>query len=270
MSNASTPVQPPAGRTVRPDTLVVAPEILGRVLAAPWQRLVAMLIDLAVVGGLSFLSKPILGLATGAMLLVLLGNSATAPVALKAARWGCRALGALVIVLAVIGLGHGTVFKSQSFSLDALTGGQKAERTETVFVSANASYGELRQANDTLQRQVEALKKENEAIVEARRSWLTQARGFTGALGVTFGWSGVYFTLVAGALNGRTLGKLLLGLRAVRVSGQPMTFFDAFVRHGGYVAGLAMGLIGFLKVLWEPNRQAVEDRIAGTVVIKGA
>jgi uncharacterized RDD family membrane protein YckC len=48
----------------------------------------------------------------------------------------------------------------------------------------------------------------------------------------------------------------------------PFTFFDAFVRHGGYVAGVAMGLTGFLRLLWEPNRQAVEDRIAGTVVVK--
>ena len=48
----------------------------------------------------------------------------------------------------------------------------------------------------------------------------------------------------------------------------PFTFFDAFVRNGGYVAGVAMGLTGFLKLLWEPNRQAVEDRIASTVVVK--
>ena len=34
------------------------------------------------------------------------------------------------------------------------------------------------------------------------------------------------------------------------------------------MAGVAMGLIGFLKLLWEPNRQAVEDRIAATVVVK--
>ena len=40
------------------------------------------------------------------------------------------------------------------------------------------------------------------------------------------------------------------------------------MRHGGYVAGIAMGMIGFLKLLWEPNRQAVEDRIAGTVVVR--
>jgi uncharacterized RDD family membrane protein YckC len=73
---------------------------------------------------------------------------------------------------------------------------------------------------------------------------------------------------VIAVLGGRTLGKLLLRTRAVKVNGTPFTFFDGFVRQGGYVAGVAMGLIGFLKLLWEPNRQAVEDRIAGTVVVR--
>ena len=54
----------------------------------------------------------------------------------------------------------------------------------------------------------------------------------------------------------------------MRINHAPLTYFDAFIRSGGYVAGVAMGMIGFLKLLWEPNRQAVEDRIAGTVVIK--
>ena len=102
----------------------------------------------------------------------------------------------------------------------------------------------------------------------ASASWVRQARAFTGALGVTFGWSGLYFTLLAGTWNGRTLGKRLVGTRAVRINGAPLTYFDAFIRSGGYVAGVAMGMIGFLKLLWEPNRQAVEDRIAGTVVVR--
>ena len=85
---------------------------------------------------------------------------------------------------------------------------------------------------------------------------------------MTFGWSGVYFTMLAGLLNGRTLGKLLFGIRAAKINGTRFTYFDGFVRQGGYVAGVAMGLIGFLKLLWEPNRQAVEDRIAATVVVK--
>jgi uncharacterized RDD family membrane protein YckC len=102
----------------------------------------------------------------------------------------------------------------------------------------------------------------------ARESWAYQARVFANALGVTFGWSGVYFTLAAGFLGGATLGKRILGIRAVKTHGGPFTFFDAFVRHGGYVAGVAMGLTGFLQILWEANRRGVEDRIADTVVVR--
>jgi hypothetical protein len=40
-----------------------------------------------------------------------------------------------------------------------------------------------------------------------------------------------------------------------------------FGRYGGYAAGLATGGTGFLQVLWDPNRQAVEDKLAHTVVV---
>jgi uncharacterized RDD family membrane protein YckC len=141
---------------------------------------------------------------------------------------------------------------------------------ETVWVAPGATAAEVRTAAEQLQKQVEALKAEMKVQQAASASWVSQARAFTNALGVTFGWSGVYFTLLGGALGGRTLGKLVFRTRAVKTNGTPFTFFDAFVRHGGYVAGLAMGMLGFLKLLWEPNRQAVEDRIAGTVVVKAA
>ena len=43
-------------------------------------------------------------------------------------------------------------------------------------------------------------------------------------------------------------------------------FFAAFERAGGYAAGLATGLLGFAQVFWDANRQAIHDRIVGTVV----
>jgi hypothetical protein len=42
---------------------------------------------------------------------------------------------------------------------------------------------------------------------------------------------------------------------------------DCFGRYGGYAAGLATAGIGLLQVLWDPNRQAVQDKLAHTVVI---
>lgn len=249
----------------------MAPTVLGRPLAEPWRRAAAMAVDVTIVGLLSLLAKPFLALGTGALLIVLLGSSEKAPVALKVFRWICRGLGVVVIGLAVLAIGHGSLLRSSGLNLAALTGQEpSAALTRKVFVRADASYAELREANEQLQDQVVALKKEYAEQQAAGVSWLHRARALSGALGVTFGWSGIYFTLLAGLWQGRTLGKFLLRTQAVKINGSALTFFDAFIRHGGYVAGVAMGMIGFLKLLWEPNRQAVEDRIAGTVIVKTA
>jgi uncharacterized RDD family membrane protein YckC len=64
------------------------------------------------------------------------------------------------------------------------------------------------------------------------------------------------------------VGKLVVGTRVVRLDGRALTAMDAFTRYGGYAAGLATGLIGFTRLLWDPNRQAIEDKIAWTVVLR--
>ena len=267
MPAASAPAA--SGRLVSAETLAVAPALLGRPLAEPWRRLAAIGVDLVVVAALSLLSAPCLGLGTGVLLLCLFGNSAQAPLAMKAVRTFCRALGAIVALVSVLALGHFSLFRDQALQLDAFTGrAPSAAMTTTVAVTPDASPSELRGAVGRLQEQVDQLKSEHRELQAANASWVAQAKSLANALGVTFGWSGVYFTLCAGALGGRTLGKLWCQTRAVKTNGLPFTCFDGFVRQGGYVAGVAMGLIGFLKLLWEPNRQAVEDRIAGTVVVR--
>ena len=51
------------------------------------------------------------------------------------------------------------------------------------------------------------------------------------------------------------------------LTGRRLGVMDCFGRYGGYAAGLATGGIGLLQALWDPNRQAVEDKLAHTVVI---
>ena len=63
------------------------------------------------------------------------------------------------------------------------------------------------------------------------------------------------------------MGKRLLGLRIVELSGKPLTALRCLKRYGGYAAGLATGGIGLAQLLWDPNRQALQDRTAHTVVI---
>jgi len=78
----------------------------------------------------------------------------------------------------------------------------------------------------------------------------------------------MYFAILMPWMKGATPGKKLMGIRVVRLDGQPVTWWHAFERAGGYAAGLATGLLGFAQILWDPNRQAIHDRVAGTVVIR--
>src|SRR5688572_4894446 len=204
------------GRVVTTETLTAAPAVLGLRLADPWRRFSGMMVDLCAVGLLSLLSGPWLGLATGFMLIVLFGNAASAPIPLKAVRLGCRVLGAIIVVLSVFALGHVSLLRNSGLDLEAFTGRAPIPAmSETVYVPPGASPAELRAATVKLEKQVADLKTENLRLREASKSWTYQSRAFASTLGVTFGWSGVYFTLLAGACGGRTLGKMVLGTRAV-------------------------------------------------------
>jgi len=54
----------------------------------------------------------------------------------------------------------------------------------------------------------------------------------------------------------------------LRLDGRRMGWWEAFERAGGYVAGLATGLLGFVQLFWDPNRQCIHDKIVGTVVVR--
>lgn len=87
-------------------------------------------------------------------------------------------------------------------------------------------------------------------------------------LGFSFGWGAVYFTLLTVLWDGQTLGKRWLGIRVIALNGRALNYWEAFNRYGGYAAGFATGLLGFLQVFWDPNRQAIHDQISFTAVIR--
>lgn len=91
-----------------------------------------------------------------------------------------------------------------------------------------------------------------------------------GRLGSVFNLLAVYlayFAVAAALGNGKTPGKWLLRLRARRLDGQRMGWMSAFERAGGYTSSAATLGLGFLAAVRDPNRQALHDRIAGTVVV---
>jgi len=89
-------------------------------------------------------------------------------------------------------------------------------------------------------------------------------------LGLGFGWAAIYFTLFSLLWKGQTPGKKVCNIRVVALNGEQLGLLDCFGRYGGYGAGFATGLLGFLQVYWDPNRQAIQDKISATVVIKGS
>jgi len=93
-------------------------------------------------------------------------------------------------------------------------------------------------------------------------------RGILEDLGVAFGFAALYLTFFTAWWKGQTPGKKLLGIRVRQLDGRPLSWWAAFERTGGYAAGLATGLLGFAQILWDPNRQAIHDRISSTVVVR--
>ncbi|MGD8816052.1 MAG: RDD family protein [Acidobacteriota bacterium] len=78
----------------------------------------------------------------------------------------------------------------------------------------------------------------------------------------------VYFTVTTWAGGGCTPGKWLFGLQVRRLDGRALNLWDAFGRAGGYAASASTLGLGFLQAGWDANRQALHDRIAGTVVVR--
>jgi uncharacterized RDD family membrane protein YckC len=92
-------------------------------------------------------------------------------------------------------------------------------------------------------------------------------KGIIEDLGLGFGWAAFYFTVLTSIWNGQTPGKKLFNIRVVQLDGTKLSVWDSFGRYGGYGAGVATGLLGFLQIYWDPNRQAIHDKISSTIVI---
>lgn len=146
----------------------------------------------------------------------------------------------------------------------------EAARARIAEAVAGDSFATLAGRIDVLR---DSVRSQRQATASARQE-AEESRGiFTwfvetlDELGLTFGWGALYFATLLTWFSGRTPGKRLMGIRVIRLDGEPITLFIAFERAGGYAAGVATGLLGFAQILWDANRQAIHDKIAGTAVI---
>lgn len=126
---------------------------------------------------------------------------------------------------------------------------------------------------------IAALEERNEQLVadneeleqrlgrERSRGLISLITSVLDEVGIEFGWSALYFTFFPVVWRGRTPGKRLLRTRIVRLDGRPLGWWPALNRFGGYAASIFTGLLGFFEMFWDDNRQAMQDRIAATVVV---
>ncbi|MFQ5684182.1 MAG: RDD family protein [Candidatus Binatia bacterium] len=75
-----------------------------------------------------------------------------------------------------------------------------------------------------------------------------------------------YFVLFHG-MEGKTVGKWLLGLRVIGVNQEPITYGQALVRWLGTILCTAVGA-GFFWILWNQERRGWHDLLARTWVIR--
>jgi uncharacterized RDD family membrane protein YckC len=69
-------------------------------------------------------------------------------------------------------------------------------------------------------------------------------------------------------LKGTTIGGIVCGIRVVRRDGGPLNWDTAIVRALGCFLSLVVAGLGFLWIVFDPERQAWHDKIAGTLVVR--
>lgn len=236
-------------RWVTPEPLNVAPPLIGLPLATPAARAWAMGVDLLVVALLSTLNDAFLALGLLAVVWMLRRPVERAEGWRRAAGW--------VVVALFVGIALHAAWK----------GWHEREPAEPVEARTLKQAREVGAGLPDAERiamlegaLADALKPRPVPLGEQVESTLE-------SVGASFGWGVVYFSLLPAFWGGQTVGKRLFGLRVLEITGQPMTVMRSLKRYGGYAAGMATGGLGFVQVLWDPNRQGLQDRAAHTVVI---
>ena len=239
---------------VSADTLNVAPDLLGAPLASPLRRLAAIGLDLLMVAVLSGLD----GFWLAAALVVFLYQMRTKE-RTKTSWWRDA------WIWGVCGL---CLWLAAETGWHAWTARQATPQASSIPAARSAAQKPEQKLEQNDADRIATLEDE---LAEARKpvpfQWQTTLRKWWDSTGVGFGWAIVYFSLIPAWLNGQSLGKKLLGLRVVDLTGKPLTVRTCFSRYGGYAAGMATGMFGFAQILWDANRQSIQDKVAHTVVL---
>jgi RDD family protein len=245
MTIGATPVHDPRS-IITPDALSVDPSLFGTPLSGPGRRFWALTLDGIAVLMITAMTSSfwyVLPFIIGFFFLSRALQKGTGRFAgMRRFSFGCLGFMVLLVSVAVI------------FSVRWLD-----ENDGEEFVQ------ELLEARE--RTEVPGLDFDPVADLPSDEGFGPWLRGKLDTLSFGLGWWTMYFAILMPWMKGSTPGKRIMGIRVVRLDGQPITWWHAFERAGGYAAGLATGLLGFVQIYWDPNRQGIHDKVAGTVVI---
>ena len=265
-----------AQRVVTPQALTVSPELLGRPLATPARRLGAMAIDLVVVALVSSAVNAWL-ITAGALAawgLIKGRRDASRP----RPRWLAPVVLALIAVGAVdawrVRVARPKVEQPDAAEVAGIARHSLATAASGIMLAASEPERDEAMAQaaqeaalDAMAARVKTLEAQVKQLRGAPPDWREKVAAWLDEIGLGYGGALLYFMLVPLWWPGQTVGKRLLGLRVVEITGAPMTALTAFKRFGGYMAGLATGGVGLAQLVWDANGQGLQDRAARTLVL---
>jgi len=237
----------------------VSPELIGKALASSSRRFWSIFIDAIIVSSLTLMSTTIMAICVFVVSLVGFRKArkeeigAPSPTMLPNIFIAMAVVSALVIITSVSVNTVADEVESWSWSLSSDEEG--VPETDAL------------QSDSAEKDESEPDAEDKQEAVDEGLSFITLAKAALDDLGLGFGWAALYFSVFTAWFRGQTIGKMLLGLRVMKIDGKPISLWESFGRYGGYSAGIATGLLGFLQILWDPNRQAIHDKISETVVL---
>ncbi len=98
------------------------------------------------------------------------------------------------------------------------------------------------------------------------------------SVGRNLGWWPALWSIVQGAIpaiyfiwsyssGGQTLGKRAMMIKVISMDGSPLNLAVGILRTLGYLLSAALFYLGFLWSIWDVEKQAWHDKIAGTCVV---
>jgi uncharacterized RDD family membrane protein YckC len=83
---------------------------------------------------------------------------------------------------------------------------------------------------------------------------------------ITAAIAAIYF-IWSYSISGQTLGKRVLQIKVISIDGSPLNWRKGLLRSAGYMASAFPLGLGFLWSIWDADKQAWHDKVAGTCVV---